>query len=160
MSGIIGGAGSKSGIIFEPYYAFGYWGNSASSSSVSIASDSKFPATLVEEGGTGSWSDANDRFTCKLSGIYRMTGTWEINATSEGRYGAYIKINAEFDDNRRRFSNSIHEIETTGWDTLTLNTMCRLTAGEYLEFFTETVPTGGMFWQYAQGGFHIQWIGF
>ena len=158
MSGIVGGAGSKSGVIFKPYRAFGYWGNSASSDSVSISSDSKFPATLVQDVGVGLWSNANDRFTCNMPGIYRFSGNWEISGNA-GRWGAKIKISGSA-DTRSNISNSVHSFQkASDWDNLNLNTLVKLVAGEYVEFFSETVPSGGFFWQYANGGWEIEYLG-
>ena len=158
MSGIIGGAGSKSGVIFEPYRGFGYWGNVASSAAVSISTNGKFPTTLYYETGLGSWSNANDRFTCSISGIYRFSGNVEITGNA-GRWGGYIKVSGS-SDVRQYFSNAVHSYQTASdWDNLNINTMVKLVGSEYVEFFAETVPANGEFWQYGNGGWEIEYLG-
>ena len=161
MSGLINEAGTRSGIIFKPYHAYGYWGNTASGASNSIASTTKFPATVKYETGLGVWSNSNDEFQCKISGAYRFTGNWEMGGSTDGRWGVQLRIgDGTTNGQRTNFSNSIHHFEGTGWDNANLNIIIQVNAGETVQYYSETMPSGAQYWQYGNGGWEVQWVGF
>lgn len=158
MSGLINSAGQRSGIVFQPFHAYGYWGNTASGASNSIASNTKFPATARYQVGLGSWSDSNDEFTCQISGSYRFTGNWEMGGSTAGRWGVYLRINDQQSGQRHYQSYSIHRHQAAGWDNCNLNVVIQVECGERVQFYSETMPSGAQYWQYGNGGWMIQWV--
>ena len=140
--------------------AYGYWGNTASGASIAISTSNIFLATVMYETGLGVWNNSNDEFQCKISGAYRFTGNWEMGGSNDGRWGVQLRIGNSTSSWRSTYSNSIHHFEGTGWDNANINAIIQVNAGETVQYYAETVPSGAQYWQHGNGGWEIQWVGF
>jgi hypothetical protein len=123
-----------------------YIGNGGSTAA-SVSANSKITCTAAVNI-SSSFSNANSRFTAPVTGSYQFNTNVEIQGTASGRYGIVFYKNG---------SQYVADIEyfqagSGNWQNASMSCVIPMSVGDYLELYTESVPTGALVWYSSNPG--------
>ena len=131
MSGIIGGAGSKSGVINDHNYAFNAY--LSANQEVSSASNTKVDFDTVKFGAS-YWSASNQRLDVPKTGNWLIS--YNIKTVDSVYWVAYkFKVDGTFIHQGWTMSAGLNGITCQANPTNSFSDIIKLTAGTYLELW-------------------------
>jgi hypothetical protein len=133
---------SSSGYITMPAQpVFSAYIGTGAQTSVGVSSTQKIPCTAVVNI-SGSFNNSTYRFTAPVTGSYQFNTNVEINASASGRWGI------SFFKNGSVYVSDIEYYDAPGtqWQNASMSCVIPLNVGDYVELYTESVPSGASVW--------------
>ena len=91
---------------------------------------------------------ANSRFTAPIAGRYFFYFNFEVDATANGRWGGSFRKNGA----AIRQAIFYHNAPSGQWINISNSVVLDLAVNDYIEVYTENVPTGAKIWSGYQYG--------
>ena len=133
---------SASGYVTMPAQpVFSAYIGTGATTSVGVSATQKIPCTAVVNI-SGSFNNSTYRFTAPVTGSYQFNTNVEINASASGRWGI------SFFKNGSVYVSDIEYYDAPGaqWQNASMSCVIPLNVGDYVELYTESVPSGASVW--------------